>query len=368
MSEITFNNVTKIKVFGIGGAGCNAVNRMVEDGVAGVDFYVANTDLQVIRTSKVENKILLGANTTHGLGCGGNPEVGRQAVLENEAEIREAVKDTDMVFITAGMGGGTGTGAAPIFAKCAQESGALTIAVVTKPFAFEGRRRMMQALDGLDELRKHVDSIIIIPNNKVKEILGDIPMKDSFKEADNILRQAVQTITDLVSFQAIINLDFADIRSVMSNQGVALIGIGMDDGPDRAVEAARKAVSSPLLEADITGARNAIINITGGNDLTINDASAAVDYIRNAAGGDVDAIFGVAFNENLNNTIIVTVIATGFEESALEEQQIINAPKTEINVPKQQQPTYQPEQPKQTTANAEPQVTPVDIDFFARRR
>ncbi len=315
MSELCFNKVTRIKVFGVGGGGCNAVNRMVEDGVAGVEFYVANTDLQVIRTSKADNKIFLGAITTHGLGCGGNGEFGRQSVLENESEIREAVKDADMVFVTAGLGGGTGTGAAPFIAQCAQDAGALTIAVVTKPFAFEGRRRMAQALDGLDELKKHVDSIIVIPNNKVKDILGDIPFADSFREADNILRQAVQTITDLVSYQAVINLDFADIKSVMENQGVALIGIGMDDGEDRAVEAAKKAVSSPLLEADIRGAHNAIINITGGNDLTINDADKAVEVIKSQAGGELDAIFGVAFNENLNNTVIVTVIATGYEEN-----------------------------------------------------
>ena len=357
MSELTFNNVTRIKVFGVGGAGCNAVNRMVEDGVAGVDFYVCNTDLQVIRTSKVENKILLGANVTHGLGCGGNPEIGKQAVLENEAEIRDCMKDTDMVFITAGMGGGTGTGAAPFIAKCAKEAGALTIGVVTKPFAFEGRRRMMQALDGLDELRKHVDSIIVIPNNKVKEILGDIPFRDSFKEADNILRQAVQTITDLVSFQAIINLDFADIKSVMLNQGTALIGIGMDDGADRAVESARKAINSPLLEADISGARNAIINITGGNDLTINDAQAAVDYIRTAAGGDIDAIFGVAYNENLTNTIIVTVIATGFENEPEPGKEALKAPATAKKEPAQ-------------AATVDTPFAPGDVspDFFNRRR
>ncbi len=329
MSELNFNKVTRIKVFGVGGAGCNAVNRMVEDGVAGVDFYVANTDLQVIRTSKVDNKILLGSNTTGGLGCGGNPEIGRAAVMENEEEIREAVKEADMVFITAGMGGGTGTGAAPFIAQCAQEAGALTIAVVTKPFAFEGKRRMKQAVEGLDELRKHVDSVIVIPNNKVKDILGEIPFKDSFKEADNILRQAVQTITDLVSFQAIINLDFADIKATMQNQGTALIGIGMDDGPDRAVEAAKKAVNSPLLEATIAGATKAIINITGGNDLTINDANAAVEYINSQAGGDIDAIFGVAFNENLNNTIIVTVIATGFEENVIDETTLEANPRQE---------------------------------------
>ena len=357
MSELTFNNVTRIKVFGVGGAGCNAVNRMVEDGVAGVDFYVCNTDLQVIRTSKVENKILLGANVTHGLGCGGNPEIGKQAVLENEAEIRECMKDTDMVFITAGMGGGTGTGAAPFIAKCAKEAGALTIGVVTKPFAFEGRRRMMQALDGLDELRKHVDSIIVIPNNKVKEILGDIPFRDSFKEADNILRQAVQTITDLVSFQAIIKLDFADIKSVMLNQGTALIGIGMDDGADRAVESARKAINSPLLEADISGARNAIINITGGNDLTINDAQAAVDYIRTAAGGDIDAIFGVAYNENLTNTIIVTVIATGFENEPEPGKEAIKA-----------QPQAKKEQSQSQSVDTPFNTGDVSPDFFNRRR
>ena len=357
MSELTFNNVTRIKVFGVGGAGCNAVNRMVEDGVAGVDFYVCNTDLQVIRTSKVENKILLGANVTHGLGCGGNPEIGKQAVLENEAEIRECMKDTDMVFITAGMGGGTGTGAAPFIAKCAKEAGALTIGVVTKPFAFEGRRRMMQALDGLDELRKHVDSIIVIPNNKVKEILGDIPFRDSFKEADNILRQAVQTITDLVSFQAIINLDFADIKSVMLNQGTALIGIGMDNGADRAVESARKAINSPLLEADISGARNAIINITGGNDLTINDAQAAVDYIRTAAGGDIDAIYGVAYNENLTNTIIVTVIATGFENEPEPGKEAIKA-----------QPQAKKEQSQSQSVDTPFNTGDVSPDFFNRRR
>jgi cell division protein FtsZ len=355
MSEISYNKVTKIKVIGVGGAGCNAVNRMVDDGVPGVDFYVANTDLQVIRTSKAENKILLGANVTHGLGCGGDPEIGKQAVKENEEEIRDAVKDTDMVFITAGMGGGTGTGAAPFIAKCAKEAGALTIAVVTKPFAFEGKKRMMQAVAGLDELRKNVDSIIVIPNNKLKEVLGDVPFKDSFKEADNILRQAVQTITDLVSFQAIINLDFADIKSVMKDQGVALIGIGMDDGPERSTEAARKAVSSPLLEADIKGAHNAIINITGGNDLTINDATAAVEYIREAAGGEIDTIFGVAFNENLSNTIIVTVIATGFEDQS--ENEVMSLGSEEVSTP-----SYSEPQPAREENGA------VDIpSFFSKR-
>lgn len=319
MNDLNFNQVTKIKVIGVGGGGCNAVNRMVEEStVVGVDFYVANTDLQVLKTSKVEdeNRILLGKNTTHGLGAGGNPKIGHQAAEENIDEIKELVKGTDMVFITAGLGGGTGTGAAPIFAKAAQDAGALTVAVVTKPFTFEGPRRMSQALEGLDELRQYTDSLIIIPNNRVKEILGNIPFKDSFKETDNILVQAVKTVTDLIGYQAMINIDFADIRSVMEDQGTALIGIGMADGENRAIEAAKKAIESPLLEASITGASNALINITGGNDITANDASAAVDYIRAAAGGNIDTIFGVAFNENLGSRIIVTVIATGFDSVA----------------------------------------------------
>jgi len=322
MSDLNYNQVTKIKVIGVGGGGCNAVNRMVEDStVVGVEFYVANTDLQVLKTSKVEdaNRILLGRNTTHGLGAGGNPKVGKQAAEENIDEIKEIMKNTDMVFITAGLGGGTGTGAAPVFAKAAQDAGALTVGVVTKPFTFEGPRRMSQALEGLDELKQYTDSLIIIPNNRVKEILGGIPFKDSFKETDNILVQAVKTVTDLISYQAMINLDFADIRSVMEDQGTALIGIGMADGENRAVEAAKKAIESPLLEASITGAHNAIINITGGNDMTANDASAAVDYIRTAAGGDVDTIFGVAFNEGLGSRIIVTVIATGFDKGVKPE-------------------------------------------------
>lgn len=319
MSNLDFNQVTKIKVIGVGGGGCNAVNRMVEDNtVVGVEFYVANTDLQVLKTSNVEdaNRILLGHNTTHGLGAGGNPKVGRQAAEENIEEIKEIMKGTDMVFITAGLGGGTGTGAAPVFAKAARDAGALTVGVVTKPFTFEGAKRMSQALEGFDELKQYTDSLIVIPNNRVKEILGAIPFRDSFKETDNILVQAVKTVTDLISYKAVINLDYADIRSVMSNQGTALIGIGMADGENRAVEAAKKAIESPLLEASITGAHNAIINITGGNDVTVNDANAAVDYIRTAAGGNVDIIFGIAFNESLGSRIIVTVIATGFDQTA----------------------------------------------------
>ncbi|MDO4378886.1 MAG: cell division protein FtsZ [Erysipelotrichia bacterium] len=315
-----FNPVTRIKVFGVGGGGCNAVNRMVEANLIGVDFYVVNTDQQVLSSSRVENKILIGFNTTHGLGAGGNPEVGRAAALESIDELKEAVKDADMIFVTTGLGGGTGTGAAPVVAQCAKEAGALTIGVVTKPFEFEGKRRMMQALNGLDELRKQVDSLIIIPNEKVNELLGGIPFKQAFVEADNVLRQAVQTITDLVSYNAMINLDFADIKSTMAGQGSALIGVGqvnadeMSNKDEMAKEAAARAISCPLLEASITGAHKAIINVSGGDSLTIDNAKEAINYIKSVAGGDMDIIFGLAYNDNLKDSFIVTIIATGFEE------------------------------------------------------
>ena len=307
-----YNQVARIKVFGIGGAGCNAVNRMVNDGVKGVEFYVCNTDLQTLNTSKCQNKILLGKNTTKGLGAGGSPEVGHKAALESEEEIRQAINGSDMVFIACGEGGGTGTGAAPIFAKAAHEMGALTVGVVTTPFDFEGRRRTDQASVGLEQLKQYTDSIIVVSNNKLLSIIGKIPMQDAFKEADNILRQGVQTITDLIAVPAFINLDFADVRSVMSNKGTALIGIGMAQGENRAKEAAARAIKSPLLEAQIKGAKSAIINVTGAN-ISIYDSNIAVEYIREAAGNDIDIIFGVAVNESLGESIIVTVIATGFE-------------------------------------------------------
>ncbi len=329
-----FNPVTRIKVFGVGGGGCNAVNRMVEANLAGVDFYVANTDLQVLSSSNCANKIMLGANTTHGLGAGGNPAIGKEAALESVDEIRQAMQDADMIFIATGLGGGTGTGAAPIFCQCAKESGALTIAICTKPFDFEGKKRMMQAINGLDEIKTNVDSLIIIPNEKVHDILGALPFTQAFMEADNVLRQSVQTITDLVSYNAFINLDFADVKATMSNQGIALIGVGqasaaeMDskDPVEMAKEAARRAINCPLLEADISGAKNAIINITGGSSLSIDSANAAVSCIKEAAGNDVDIIFGIALNNALNDSIIVTVIATGFEIQ--DDGTVVEAPKT----------------------------------------
>ncbi|AMC93431.1 cell division protein FtsZ [Erysipelothrix larvae] len=311
--NIRANQVARIKVVGVGGAGCNAVNRMVDEGLQGVDFYVANTDLQVLQTSPVQNKLALGPDITGGLGAGAMPEIGRKAAIESESEIREAVKDADMVFVTTGLGGGTGTGAAPLVAKIAQEEGALVVGIVTKPFTFEGPKRSKNAIAGLEELKSFVDSLIIVSNNQLLQVIGNIPFQEAFKEADNVLRQGVQTITDLIAVPALINLDFADVRSVMQGQGTALIGIGMSQGENKAIEAAQKAVTSPLLEAQIKGARNAIINVTGGEAISIQDASEAVEYIRQAAGNDIDLIFGVAINENIGDAIIVTVIATGFD-------------------------------------------------------
>lgn len=345
MSELQFEQVAKIKVFGIGGGGCNAVNRMVSEGVKGVEFYVANTDLQVLNQSPVENKIILGREITKGLGAGADPEVGRRAAQENESEIREAIKGSDMVFITAGLGGGTGTGAAPMFAKVAKEEGALTVAIVTKPFTFEGKKRLLSAESGLAELREYVDSMIIVSNNNLIEVIGRKPLVEAFQAADNVLRQGVQTITDLIAVPALINLDFADVKTIMENQGSALIGIGMAEGEDKARAAAEKAIQSPLLEAQITGARNAIVNITGGESITLFDAEDAMALVREAAGNDIDAIFGVAINEKLGDSIIVTVIATGFDQP---KENIVKAVPKSASTASFAQP-----QPKQAT------VTPV---------
>lgn len=317
MNELQFEQVAKIKVFGIGGAGCNAVNRMVREGVKGVEFFVANTDAQALNISPVDNKIVLGRESSKGLGAGGNPEMGRRAAQENEAEIRDAIKGSDMVFVTAGLGGGTGTGAAPMFAKLAREEGALTVGIVTKPFGFEGKKRMIAAENGLAELREYVDSLIIVSNNNLIEVIGRKPLTEAFQAADNILRQGVQTITDLIAVPTLVNLDFADVKAIMEDQGSALIGIGMADGEDKARTAAEKAIQSPLLEAQISGAKNAIVNITGGESITLFDAEDAMALIREAAGNDIDAIWGVAINESLGDSVIVTVIATGFETESV---------------------------------------------------
>ena len=262
MFGLEMDQLAKIKVIGVGGGGCNAVNRMIESGLKGVDFIVANTDLQVLNNSKAPIKIQIGEELTNGLGAGANPQVGKEAALESKSEIQAALEGADMVFVTCGMGGGTGTGASPIIADIAQEMGALTVGIVTKPFSFEGKQRMNQAHDGLKELKEHVDTLIVIPNDRLREVIDkSTPLLESFKEVDNVLRRGVQSISDLIAVAGLINLDFADVRAVMENRGNALIGIGMGIGENRATEAARQAVESPLLETSISGATDAIINV-----------------------------------------------------------------------------------------------------------
>ena len=316
MQDLERDQIAKIKVIGVGGGGCNAVNRMIEVGVGGVEFIVANTDLQVLNVSKAETKLQIGKNITEGLGAGANPEVGREAALESKKEIEEALAGADMVFVTCGLGGGTGTGAAPVVAEIAHNQGALTVAIVTKPFKFEGRKRMEQAEVGLEELRKHVDTIIVIPNDRLRDMIDrTTQMVDAFKEVDNVLRRGVQSISDLIAVSGLVNLDFADVKTVMQNRGNAIIGIGIGIGEDRAIEAAKQAVASPLLENTIDGATDAIINITGGNSLTLFEAEDAAEVVRNAANTDINTIFGAVINENLTDEVIVTVIATGFDDT-----------------------------------------------------
>ena len=308
--------IAKIKVIGVGGGGCNAVNRMIESGLKGVEFIVANTDLQVLNTSLAETKLQIGASITDGLGAGADPEVGREAALESRNEIEDALRGADMVFVTCGLGGGTGTGAAPVIAEIAQGLGALTVAIVTKPFKFEGKKRMDHALLGLDELKKHVDTFVVIPNDRLRDIIDkSTPMMDAFKEVDNVLRLGVQSISDLISVPGLVNLDFADVRTIMEDRGDALIGIGVGFGDNRAVEAAKQAVNSPLLEQTINGATDCIVNITGGNSMGLFEAEDAVEVVRAVANTDVNIIFGAVINEALTDEIVVTVIATGFEDS-----------------------------------------------------
>lgn len=312
--DLEYNQVAKIKVFGIGGAGCNAVNRMVEEGVQGVEFYVANTDMQDLNKSPVENKIILGRETTRGLGAGANPEMGRKAALENEEEIREAMQGADMVFITAGMGGGTGTGAAPVVAQIAREMGILTVGVVTRPFAFEGRKRLEQALAGIDELNKNVDSLVIIPNERLKYVSEQkITFKNAFEIADGVLRQAVANISELITVPGFINLDFADVTSVMKDAGYAHIGTGRAAGKDKAAEAARMAISSPLLETSIDMAHGVIVSIIGSDDIGLDEVETAATMVQQAAHPDAHIIFGAFIDDTMDDELRVVVIATGFD-------------------------------------------------------
>ena len=315
LGGLEMDQLAKIKVIGLGGGGNNAVNRMVESGVKGVEFIAANTDLQVLNSSKADIKIQIGANLTDGLGAGARPDIGKEAAVESKKEIEDSLAGADMVFITCGMGGGTGTGSSPIVAEISQALGALTVAIVTMPFTFEGKKRMKNAMDGLEELKKHVDTLIVIQNDRLREIIDKTtPMLEAFKEVDNVLRRGVQSISDLIAVVGLVNLDFADVKAVMEKSGRAIIGIGIGMGEDRAIEAAKQAVSSPLLETSIDGATDAIINITGGVNLTLFEAEQAAEVVRTAANTDINTIFGSVINENLSDEVIVTVIATGFDK------------------------------------------------------
>lgn len=317
----TLNNKAVIKVIGVGGGGGNAVNRMIEEGVKGVQFIVANTDVQALSASKAETKIQLGPKLTKGLGAGSIPDVGQQAAIESEEQLTQALEGADMIFVTAGMGGGTGTGAAPVVARIAKEVGALTVGVVTRPFSFEGPRRAKGAAEGIAEMKQYVDTLVVISNNRLLEIVDKkTPMLEAFREADNVLRQGVQGISDLITAPGYVNLDFADVKTVMKEQGTALMGIGVASGENRIVEATKRAISSPLLEVSIEGAENVLLNITGGTDLTLFEAQDASEIVANASTSDVNIIFGTSINNNLGEDVIVTVIATGIDPDRSRKQ------------------------------------------------
>ena len=319
-----------IKVIGVGGGGGNAINRMVDEGVAGVEFIAANTDVQALSSTKAETVIQLGPKLTRGLGAGGRPEVGQKAAEESEEALTQAITGADMVFITAGMGGGSGTGAAPVIARIAKDLGALTVGVVTRPFGFEGSKRGQYAVEGINQLREHVDTLLIISNNNLLEIVDKkTPLLEALSEADNVLRQGVQGITDLITNPGLINLDFADVKTVMANKGNALMGIGIGSGEERVVEAARKAIYSPLLETTIDGAEDVIVNVTGGLDLTLIEAEEASEIVNQAAGQGVNIWLGTSIDENMKDEIRVTVVATGVRQDRVEKV-VGHAPKQAV--------------------------------------
>ena len=333
-----FTNNARIKVVGVGGAGGNAVNGMIHAGLIGVEFIAINTDLQALDINKAAARLQIGKNLTKGLGAGANPEIGRRAIEENMEEVTEALRDTDMVFVTAGMGGGTGTGAGPIIAEIARNLGALTVGIVTKPFMFEGKKRMERAEEGIQDLKDKVDTLIVIPNQRLLAIVErQTTLVDAFLMADDILLQATRGISDLITVPGMINLDFADVRTVMSEMGDALMGVGVAQGENRALEAAQQAISSPLLEdVSISGAKGVLVNITGGSDLTLYDVNDATTVIYEAAGGDANIIFGAVINPDLSDELQVTVIATGFNSSTT----TLHQDEDSINLKKMESPTY----------------------------
>jgi cell division protein FtsZ len=357
----------RIKVIGIGGGGGNAVNRMIEAGIEGIEFLVANTDLQALKRSRAPIKIQLGSRLTKGLGAGADPGVGREAALEDTDKIIEVLEGADMVFVTTGLGGGTGTGAAPIIASLATELNCLTVAVVTKPFQFEGRRRMQQADHGLRELRECVDTVITIPNERLLHTVEKgASLSDAFRIADDVLRQAVQGISDLITVPGLINLDFADVKAIMSGMGMALMGAGHAFGENRAIEATQQAISSPLLEeASIQGAKGVLINITGGSDLTLFEVNNAATIIREAADEDANIIFGAVIDEAMRDQMRITVIATGFDREAVAAVAVGSTSAMPAAAPRQMQRSID-ELPRPMMSNA--RVDDLDVPTFIRKK
>ena len=345
--EVDNNNFASIKVIGVGGAGTNAVNRMVESGLRGVDFIAVTTDKQALTLSKAETKIQIGEKVTKGLGAGAKPQIGQQAAEESREEIAQVVKGADLVFVTCGMGGGTGTGAAPVIAEIARNMGILTIGVVSKPFLFEGRQRMKNAESGIEQLKLNVDTLVVVPNDRLLQVVTKgTTMTDAFRIADDTLRQGIQGISDLIAVPSLINLDFADVRSVMESRGLAHMGIGLGKGENRMVDAAKKAIASPMLETTIEGARAVLINITGGPTTSIIDINEAAQLITQAADPEANIIFGADIDESLEDEVRITVIATGFEKTPFPAGGNRRAPgRTPERAPEpQQEPEPQPQQ------------------------
>ncbi|EAE9374055.1 cell division protein FtsZ [Listeria monocytogenes] len=383
--DTSSESLATIKVIGVGGGGNNAVNRMIEHGVQGVEFISVNTDAQALNLAKAETKLQIGTKLTRGLGAGAVPEIGKKAAEESREQIEEALKGSDMVFVTAGMGGGTGTGAAPVIAQIAKEMGALTVGVVTRPFGFEGPKRTKQALTGTEAMKEAVDTLIVIPNDRLLQIVDkNTPMLEAFREADNVLRQGVQGISDLIAVPGLINLDFADVKTIMTNRGSALMGIGIATGENRAAEAAKKAISSPLLETSVDGAKGVLMNITGGSNLSLYEVQEAAEIVSSASDEDVNMIFGSVINDELKDELIVTVIATGFDEAKQAQQQAqanrrpnqsIQVNRSNYAVQDEQQNDYAQNAPQQANApvheqQAEPQQNSSDVDVpaFIRNR
>ena len=364
--DVDMDQFAHIKVVGVGGGGNNAVNRMIENGVRGIEFVALNTDRQALHSSKADIRIQLGEKLTKGLGAGANPDIGMKAADESRNEIEEALKGSDMVFITAGMGGGTGTGAAPIVAEVAKELGILTVGVVTKPFMFEGRRRMIHAEGGIEALKSRVDTLVTIPNDRLLQVAEKkTTIVEAFRMADDVLRQGIQGISDLIAVPALINLDFADVKTIMYDQGLAHMGIGYGKGDERATEAARQAIQSPLLETSIEGAKGVLLNITGGANLGIFEVNEAADLIRQAVDPDANIIFGAGVDETLEDEIKITVIATGFD--SLKKQPEVT--RRETVAPPRRENNVEPEKPRRTPTESRTfEPDDLDIPTFLRRR